>query len=117
MLCSKHGVRLCTEVHGPRNTSEPKLTTVDGSAVSDFSWACNFPGSCWNKFHEFYEPQGLFTKTKIDLSSNKIKFASYVYTSDLYQKKYSALGIVTERKSMGKIDPKMHLVLGSSTIN
>jgi len=73
VLCTKHGARLCTQIHGPRNTSEPTLVKVDGTDVTDFSWACNYTGSCWNKYHDFYEPQGLFTKTKIDLTSdNKI---------------------------------------------
>jgi len=98
VLCTKHGARLCTQIHGPRNTSEPTLVKVDGTDVTDFSWAC----------------KGLFTKTKIDLTSDKIKFVSYCSSSDLYKKKYTALGIETGRKGMGRVDPKMHLVLGES---
>jgi RNA polymerase subunit RPABC4/transcription elongation factor Spt4 len=46
VFCSKHGVRLCTDVRGPRNVSEPKLLQEDGSNVTGFSWACNYTGSC-----------------------------------------------------------------------
>ena len=70
--------------------------------------------SCWTKFHEFYEPQGLFTKKQINVSERKIKFGCPVYTSPLYQKKYTALGIVVNsndqrKKKMGVINPKVHM--------
>jgi hypothetical protein len=97
VLCSKLSVCLCTEIHDPRSTSKPKLIKVDGTNVTDFSWICKSSGSCWNKFHVFYEPRGQFSKCKIDLCGDKLKFGSYQYASDLYQKKYSALGIVTGR--------------------
>jgi len=111
VLCSKHGVRLWTEIHKPRAESDPKLTKEDGIYVTDFSWTSNLTSSCWNKFYDFYEHQGLFSKSKLDFTSNKIKLSSYLYMSDLYQKKYSALGIVTGRKSLGNIDPKMQFVV------
>jgi hypothetical protein len=116
VLCSKHGVHLCTEIQEPRAESEPKLTREGGTYVTDYSWTSNSTSSCWNKFHDFYEPQGLFSKSKLDFTPDKIKFSSYVYTSDLYQKKYLALGIVTGQKSMGNINPKMHMILGEPTI-
>ena len=94
----------------------PSSIKEDGIYVTDFSWTSNLTSSFWNKFHDFYEPQGLFSKSKLDFTSNKIKLSSYLYMSDLYQKKYSALGIVTGRKSMGNINLKMHMVLGEPTI-
>jgi len=116
VLCSKQGVRLCTEIHKPRAESEPKLTKEDSTYITYFSWTSNSTSSYWNKFHDFYEPQGLFSKSKLDFTSDKIKFSSYLYTSDLYQKKYLALGRVTGWKSMGNMDPKMHMVFGEPTI-
>jgi hypothetical protein len=74
VLCTKHCVHLCTQIHGPGNTSEPTLVKVECADVTDFLWACNYTVSCWNKYRDFYEPQGLVTKTKIDLTSDKIKF-------------------------------------------
>jgi hypothetical protein len=47
VLCSKHGVRLCTEIHKPRAESDPKLTKEDGTYVTDFSWTSNSTSSCW----------------------------------------------------------------------
>jgi hypothetical protein len=87
VLCSKHGIHLCTEIHGPRSELEPKLTKVDGTSVMDYSWTCNSTSSCWNKFHDFYEPHGLIIMCKIDVTGDKLKFGAYANTSDLYQKK------------------------------
>jgi hypothetical protein len=83
VLCTKHGVHLCTQIHGPRNTSEPTLVKVDGTDVTDICGRATTLEAAG--YHDFYEPQGLFTKTKIDLTSDKIKFGSYCYSSDLYE--------------------------------
>jgi hypothetical protein len=59
MLCGKHGVRPCTEVVKPRQHCLPTLTKKDGTLVTDWSWTCHMEGgSCWAKFHEFYQPHG-----------------------------------------------------------
>jgi len=114
VVCTKHGVRLCTAVNGPRETSLPKLYKQDGTEVTDYSWTCPTEASCWAKFHEFYEPKGLFTRKQLNLNESKIKFGGVVYTSELYQKKYEALGIEINAKKgrstgMGKIDPKKYI--------
>jgi hypothetical protein len=40
----------------------PSSIKEDGIYVTDFSWTSNLTSSFWNKFHDFYEPQGLFVK-------------------------------------------------------
>jgi len=92
MLCRQHGVRLCTEAREQREACEPILKRKDGSAVTDFTWSCQTTDSCWNKFHQFYQPKGLFNNNFSLDSKDKVKFASYAYGSLLYQKKYAALG-------------------------
>ena len=114
VVCSNHGVRLCTNVVPPCQASLPTLNKLDGSKVTDYSWTCPTEGSCWTKFHEFYEPKGLFTKKALNLNEGKIKFGGFVYTSELYQKKYAALGIEIKTKEgrtegMGRINPKQHM--------
>ena len=87
VMCTNHGVRLCTNIVPARQKSMPKLYKTDGEEVTDYSWVCNRDASCWTKFHEFYEPRGLFTKKQINLNEQTIKFAGIVYSSELYQKK------------------------------
>jgi hypothetical protein len=48
------------------------------------------------------------------LNEHTIKFAGIVYSSELYQKKYIALGIEVEptavrKKKMAKINPSIHM--------
>jgi hypothetical protein len=114
VFCKNHGVRLCTESLPPRHLSEPKLVKLDGSEVTDFSWTSPNEGSCWTKFHKFYLPAGLFNSKQIDVRQQKIKFGAPVYTSQLYQKKYEALGIEVVKKGkkstgMGLIVPERHM--------
>jgi hypothetical protein len=114
-LCPKHGVHLCTEPRKPRQECSPQLVKEDGSPVTDWSWTCQTTDSCWNKFHNFYQPHGLFNNNFSLAAPNKCKFAAYVYTSTLYQNKYAALGIQVKLKSgrvagMGKINERLHVV-------
>jgi hypothetical protein len=114
VFCTNHGVRLCTESSPPRKEVEPKLYKLDGTAVTDYSWTCPEEGSCWAKFHKFYVLHGLFNKKQIDVSNKKLKFGAPVYTSQLYQRKYAALGIEVVKKKgratgMGKIVQKQHI--------
>jgi hypothetical protein len=98
VLGPNHGVRLCIESSPPRALAEPKIYMVDGKEVTDFSWTYPDEGSCWHKFHQFYLERSLFNNKQIDLSRNKIKFGSTIYTSELYQKKYEALGVEIKKK-------------------
>ncbi len=114
-LCPKHGVRLCTEVRKPRQECLPLLIKEDKSPVTDWSWTCPTTDSCWNKFHTFYQPLGLFNSNFALAASTKCKFSSYIYTSPLYQKKYASLGIQVKLKAgrvagMGKVNEKLHIV-------
>lgn len=93
VLCSHHGVRLCSESHPSRCASSPMLLQDYGEEVTDFSWICEEKGSCWNKFHNFYMDQGLFGPTKINLNEKRLCFAGVKYTSEIHQKKYAAFGI------------------------
>lgn len=102
VMCTSHGICLCTNIVKARAKSHPKLYQLDGTEVTDYSWTCSMDASCWTKFHEFYEPQGLFTKKQINVSERKIKFGCPVYTSPLYQKKYTALGIVVNSNDQRK---------------
>jgi hypothetical protein len=54
--------------------------------------------SCWDKFHSFYAGHGLFSNKTMDLTQKKIKFGAVQHSSDLYQKKYAALGISVKKK-------------------
>jgi hypothetical protein len=85
MLCHTHGVRLCMEVRPEREKCEPKLNRKDGTAVSDWSWTCQTTDTCWNKFHKFYQPCGLFNNNYSLQSVDRVKFSSFAYGSDLYQ--------------------------------
>jgi hypothetical protein len=115
VFCANHGVRLCTESSPRRElVQDPVLVKLDGSKVTDFSWTCPDEGSCWEKYHNFYLPRGLFNAKRIDLNDNKIKFGTPVYLSDLYQKKYEALGIEVKVKGnkkagMGQLNFEQHV--------
>ena len=63
----------------------------DGSDVTDYSWTSQIEGSCWDKFHQFYLPKGLYNACNIDLNQRKIKFGQVNFSSKLYQKKLEAL--------------------------
>jgi len=117
-LCPNHGARLCTDARKSREESEPKLIKKDGSPVTDWDWTCQSEDTCWNKFHDFYLPNGLFNNNISLSSSQKCKFAEFVCSSDLYQKKYAALGIPVKRKNgktfgKGLIQDKVHMVLNN----
>jgi len=85
-VCTKHGVRLRTKIREERRCM-PVLTKKRGFKSDDWSWTCQMVYSCWNKFLNFYLPQGLFNKTYSLNSSTKVKFANYIYKSLLYQNK------------------------------
>jgi len=94
IFCSRHSVRLCTQRRDSRKDSEPTLVQVDGSPVTDWTWTHNSSLSCWEKFHKFYEPEGLFNDYFFaNEVEKKCKFSQCIYTSSLHQKKYCALGI------------------------
>ena len=83
--------------------------------VTDWSWTSEASDSCWNKFHKFYQPHGLFNRNSSLAAPNKCKFASYIYTSPMYQKKYTALGIQVKLKGgrevgMGRNKESLHIV-------
>ena len=87
----------------------------DGTPVTDFSWACPDAGSCWSKFHNFYLPKQLFNRKRIDINQKKIKFGAVVLTSELYQKKYDALGIDVQKRGnktteLGNIQQELHMI-------
>jgi hypothetical protein len=114
VMCTNHGVRLCTAIIPSRQKSMPKLYKLDGTLVTDFSWTCDMDALCWSKFHDFYFPRGLFTGKQINLNEKTIKFAGIVYSSELYQQKYKALGIAVQptsvrKKMMEKIDYNVHV--------
>jgi hypothetical protein len=115
VLCSKHGVCLCSDNRPAREDSKHKLVKKDGSDVTDWTWMDRTNQSCRSKFHNFYQPQGLFNNHfHVDVQAKKCKFAQFKYSSDLYQKKYNALGIEIQcrrgkNKGVGKIDWNDHL--------
>jgi hypothetical protein len=115
MLCSNHGVHLCSDIRDSCENSKHKLVKKDGSNATDWSWTDKGNRSCWSKFHDFYLPQGLSNSHfHVDVQAKKCKFAQFKYTSELYQRKYNALGIEILRKrgketGMGKINCKDHL--------
>ncbi len=105
-----------------RQNCLPTIRKKDGSAVTDCSWTCETTDSCWNKFHKFYRPQGLFNNNFFFASREKVRFAHYVYISPLYQKKYAALGIQVNVKNgnqsgVGRIDKTWHLADASKDLS
>jgi hypothetical protein len=83
MLCSKNGVRLCSDIRDSRENSKHKLVKKAGSNVTDWSWTDRSNRSCWSKFHKFYLPQGLFNSHfHVDAQAKKCKFAQFKYTSE-----------------------------------
>jgi len=115
VFCSRHGVRLCTQRRDSCKDSEPTLVQVDGSPVTDWTWTHDSSLSCWEKFHQFYEPEGLFNKYFfVNEAEKKCKFSQCIYTSSLHQKKYHALGIEIRCKpgksvGMGRIREDIHM--------
>jgi hypothetical protein len=101
VMCMNHGVRLCTGIMPPRSDSLPELYQVNCEKVIDYSWTCPTKTSCWNKFRDYYLPKGLFSKKEINLSENTIKFGNFIYSSELYQKKYKVLGIEVNQQDEG----------------
>jgi hypothetical protein len=117
-VCTTHGVRLCTEMRQIRSDCEPKLHKLDGTPVTDWQWTCQSNDTCWNKFHNFYLPKGLFNNNFSLSSPKKCKFAGVIYTSTLHQLKYEALGVPVKVKigrnaGVGRIDEKIHMMTGN----
>ena len=97
-ICNIHGVRLCTEVRQVQSQCEPKLYKVDGTPVTDWGWTSETTDTFWNKFHDYYQPLGLFNNNFSLASPAKCKFAGVIYTSPLHQLKYEALGVQVKVK-------------------
>jgi hypothetical protein len=94
---------------------EKKQLLVDGTtdAITDYSWMCpDDKGlTCMEKFHQFYLPKKLFKDRPVSLrDGNKVKFATFILTSELYSKKQKeAMGLPigtrgkkTSKKSLNK---------------
>jgi hypothetical protein len=80
MLCTNHGVRICTEVRQLRSECKLQLCKLDGTPVTDWKWMCETTDSCWNKFHDFYLPEVcLITKFPWDHSKNANSPESYTH--------------------------------------
>jgi hypothetical protein len=75
MLCTNHGVRLCTEARQIRSQCEPNLQKLDGTPVMNWKWTCKTNGTGWNKFHEFYLPEVMFNNKFSLQSPQKCKLA------------------------------------------
>jgi hypothetical protein len=77
----------------------PLLVKKDGTLVMDWSWTCPQSKSCWAKYHDFYQPRLLFnTYFYFDNVGKTCKFSQCIYTLELYQKKYAALGVEVKTK-------------------
>jgi hypothetical protein len=58
--CKTYCVCLCIVGHTP--SQELELKKIDDNPVTEFSWLCpNTNLTCWEKFHKFSGPRGLFT--------------------------------------------------------
>jgi hypothetical protein len=84
-------------------------------ATKSSKWTCETNDTCWNKFHEFYFPEGLFNNNFSLQSAQKCKYAGVQYTSSLHQLKYEALGVEVKVKKrntagVGRINEKVHIV-------
>jgi hypothetical protein len=68
---------------------------------SDSSRNCRSKSSGWAKYHDFYQPRGLFnTYFYFDNVGKTCKFSQCIYTSELYQKKYAALRVEVKTKKV-----------------
>jgi hypothetical protein len=110
VICNNHGIRLCTSIHKARKDSDPKLVTKRGTPVTDWSWTADYEESCWKKFHHFYEPKGLFNRKVVNISDGTIKFGTVNYSSDLYQKKYAAMGYKSSTKKRINMNKEDHIL-------
>lgn len=73
---------------------EPNLIKVDGRPVTDWTWMHDSNLSCWEKFHKYYEPEGLFNNYfYVNQREMICKCLQCIYTSKLHQKKDSTLEI------------------------
>jgi hypothetical protein len=86
----------------------------DGTPVTNWKGTCETIDTCWNKFHDFYLPEGLFNNNFSLASAQKCKFAGVIYTSALHQLKYEALGVPINIKKgniagVGRINEKVHI--------
>ncbi len=93
--------------HAKENVTTPSSETIEQDThqliaesghVTDYSWTSQIEGSCWDKFHQFYLPKGLYNACNIDLNQRKIKFGQVNFSSKLYQKKLEALGVEVKKK-------------------
>jgi hypothetical protein len=100
---------------------EPKLYKVDGTPVTDWGWTSETTDTFWNKFHDYYQPLGLFNNNFSLASPAKCKFAGVIYTSPFHQLKYEALGVQVKVKKgnatgVGRIDERIHIGTSKSTV-
>jgi hypothetical protein len=110
-----HGVRLCSGITQPRCDSSPVFIRPQVRKSQTTLGTCPTKTSCWNKFHEFYEPKGLFARMVMNIAEGTICFGSVLYSSELYQQSYKALGVeVTDNNNkrktcMGRINLSTHI--------
>ena len=63
--------------------------------MTDFSWLCPNVGlSCWQKFHLWYQPRGLFSNPRciVEKAEGCFRFGHLCVSSELFMKKKMAFG-------------------------
>ena len=83
VMCVNHGVWLYSGITSPRCDSLPELYQQNGDKVTDWSLTCPTKTSCWNQIHDFYLPNGLFSRKELNVSQGTIKFGNIIYSLDL----------------------------------
>jgi hypothetical protein len=99
VICMRHRLRLCTQTHKEDDTE---------TTTADRSWRAT-GGSCWQKAHSYYIPNGLFTNNVLPMTANEIeegiqngkqlKFQCVRTGCNLYKQKHLAFG--TTARNLG----------------
>jgi hypothetical protein len=92
--CKIHCVRMCMQQH--QDTKKVGLEKVDSNElVTYFYWLCpDTDLSCWQKFHLWYQPRGLFLNPRciVEKASGCLRFGHLCVSKTLFKKKKMAFG-------------------------
>ena len=91
IFCKKHKIRCCSNVPKDISSSGIFKSGVTRYSCNDWSWMCpNKEWTCWEKFHDYYLPSGLFTKP--NPRSKPYSSVQIVKSHDLYKRQQICIG-------------------------
>ena len=93
-FCAQHHIRACLKSH-PDHTATNKYydsVTSTYKPCYDWSWICPDKGlTCWEKLHQFYIPNNLFTVATQEITPNSYYNAHIKRSCNLLKQKNNAL--------------------------